>query len=130
MILIAESGTHRRPPSPQVKAWRLCFNFAKGSCRFGHDCKFFHDHNAKNIDTSGSKPSGNNTDDLIVELLSKIGLDTTSSGSTGTTGQETTLRHAFTAGTLHDPTSGAWNMDTVSFSSAPSQTDTPETDKN
>ncbi|PWA35905.1 ribonuclease H-like domain-containing protein [Artemisia annua] len=27
-------------------------------------------------------------------------------------GQETTLPHAFTAGTLHDPTTSAWNMDT------------------
>nr|GEU47586.1 hybrid signal transduction histidine kinase M [Tanacetum cinerariifolium] len=32
MILMAESGTHRRPPSPQVKAWRSYLNFAKGSC--------------------------------------------------------------------------------------------------
>ncbi|GJV63442.1 ribonuclease H-like domain-containing protein [Tanacetum coccineum] len=33
-------------------------------------------------------------------------------GSTITSGQETTLPHAFTAGKLHDPTTGAWNMDT------------------
>ncbi|GJX85298.1 ribonuclease H-like domain-containing protein [Tanacetum coccineum] len=30
----------------------------------------------------------------------------------GSTGQKTTLPHAFAAGTLHDPTTGAWNMDT------------------
>ncbi|GJZ99241.1 ribonuclease H-like domain-containing protein [Tanacetum coccineum] len=35
-----------------------------------------------------------------------------SPGSTGTSGQETTLLHAFNAGTLHDPATGAWNMDT------------------
>nr|GEX36884.1 hypothetical protein [Tanacetum cinerariifolium] len=29
------------------------------------------------------------------------------------TGQATILPHAFTAGTLHDPAHGAWNMDTV-----------------
>ncbi|GKD66736.1 hypothetical protein Tco_1308844, partial [Tanacetum coccineum] len=36
-------------------------------------------------------------------------------GNTGTitlSGQATTFPHAFTVGMLHDPTSGAWNMDT------------------
>nr|GEU39158.1 reverse transcriptase domain-containing protein [Tanacetum cinerariifolium] len=32
-------------------------------------------------------------------------------GSTVTSGQATILPHAFTVGTLHDPASGAWNMD-------------------
>ncbi|GJV00734.1 ribonuclease H-like domain-containing protein [Tanacetum coccineum] len=32
--------------------------------------------------------------------------------STVTSGQATILPHAFTVGTLHDPASGAWNMDT------------------
>ncbi|GJU13230.1 copia protein [Tanacetum coccineum] len=64
-----------------VIAMRPCFNFAKGSCRFSNNCKFVHDHNAKNIDTSGSQPSGSNTDDLIIKLLSKLGLDNTSSGT-------------------------------------------------
>nr|GEV06796.1 putative reverse transcriptase domain-containing protein [Tanacetum cinerariifolium] len=31
----------------------------------------------------------------------------------GIPGQETTLPHAFSAVTLHDPTAGAWNMDTA-----------------
>ncbi|GKE84175.1 hypothetical protein Tco_1557917, partial [Tanacetum coccineum] len=33
-------------------------------------------------------------------------------GPTVRSGQETTLPHAFVVGTLHDPSSGAWNMDT------------------
>ncbi|GJZ05349.1 hypothetical protein Tco_0538624 [Tanacetum coccineum] len=33
-------------------------------------------------------------------------------GPIGTPRQETTLPHAFTIGTLHDPASGAWNFDT------------------
>ncbi|GJT89102.1 hypothetical protein Tco_1070819 [Tanacetum coccineum] len=33
-------------------------------------------------------------------------------GSTITSGQATILPHAFTVGMLHDPASGAWNMDT------------------
>ncbi|GJY47167.1 ribonuclease H-like domain-containing protein, partial [Tanacetum coccineum] len=34
--------------------------------------------------------------------------------ASGFTGQKTTLPHAFAAGTLHDPTTDAWNMDTDS----------------
>ncbi|GJZ33435.1 ribonuclease H-like domain-containing protein [Tanacetum coccineum] len=33
-------------------------------------------------------------------------------GSAVTSGQATVLLHAFTTGTLHDPSTGAWNMDT------------------
>ncbi|GJX38338.1 hypothetical protein Tco_0251641 [Tanacetum coccineum] len=36
-----------------------------------------------------------------------------SAQSTSTAGQATVLPHAFTVGTLQDPSSGAWNMDTV-----------------
>ncbi|GKA30927.1 hypothetical protein Tco_0717232 [Tanacetum coccineum] len=32
--------------------------------------------------------------------------------ASGSAGQKTTLPHAFAAGTLHDPTTDAWNMDT------------------
>ncbi|GKD66189.1 ribonuclease H-like domain-containing protein [Tanacetum coccineum] len=38
--------------------------------------------------------------------------DTWVSGPTDPPGQATTLPHAFTAGTLHDPDTGSWNMDT------------------
>ncbi|GKA17759.1 ribonuclease H-like domain-containing protein [Tanacetum coccineum] len=37
---------------------------------------------------------------------------TRSVGHKVNSGQETTLPHAFTAGTLHNPATGAWNMDT------------------
>nr|GFB74542.1 ribonuclease H-like domain-containing protein [Tanacetum cinerariifolium] len=40
--------------------------------------------------------------------LNSSGPPTTSIGNTG---QTTMLPHGFTAGTLHDPTTGAWNMD-------------------
>nr|GEU60066.1 ribonuclease H-like domain-containing protein [Tanacetum cinerariifolium] len=39
-----------------------------------------------------------------------------SMGPTAAPGQETTLPHAFTAGTLHDPATGAWNMNTSASS--------------
>ncbi|GKC82588.1 putative ribonuclease H-like domain-containing protein, partial [Tanacetum coccineum] len=47
MVLMAQTGTNRRPSNPQVKSWRPCFNFAKGSCRFGSKCRYAHDPNAK-----------------------------------------------------------------------------------
>nr|GEU61180.1 hypothetical protein [Tanacetum cinerariifolium] len=37
LVLMVESGINRRPSNPQVKSWRPCYNFAKGSCRFGND---------------------------------------------------------------------------------------------
>nr|GFB00900.1 hypothetical protein [Tanacetum cinerariifolium] len=51
----------------------------EGYCRFGNGCKFVHDHNAKNGDTSGSKLlSTNNTDELLVKVLNKLGLNNSS----------------------------------------------------
>ncbi|GKE10697.1 ribonuclease H-like domain-containing protein [Tanacetum coccineum] len=47
VVLMAESGTSRRPSNTQAKSWRTCFNFAKGSCRFGSNCRYVHDENAK-----------------------------------------------------------------------------------
>nr|GEX85893.1 ribonuclease H-like domain-containing protein [Tanacetum cinerariifolium] len=92
-------GTYRRPPSPQVKSWRPCFNFAKGSCRFGQDCIYVHDPNAKkNALASSSSISGPTGSAQQI---------------TGIAGQETILPNAFAARTLHDPTTGVWNMDTV-----------------
>nr|GFB29482.1 hybrid signal transduction histidine kinase M [Tanacetum cinerariifolium] len=44
MILLAElCNTTRRSNAGHVKSSRPCFNFAKGSCRFGSNCKFVHD---------------------------------------------------------------------------------------
>ncbi|GJS68034.1 hypothetical protein Tco_0682599, partial [Tanacetum coccineum] len=41
-----------------------------------------------------------------------IGTQFGQSGSATVLGQQTIVPHAFTAGTLHDPPTGAWNMDT------------------
>ncbi|GJS87404.1 ribonuclease H-like domain-containing protein [Tanacetum coccineum] len=200
MVLMAERGNHRRPFTPQIKSWRPCYHFVKGSCRFGDNCKFSHDTNAKSSDSSDSKVSGTKTDELLEKLLAKLSLDTSlhapglnskihkptvattqhlpsayqvssptyytppaptypiypaqhpaspivppgfyypplySAHSTtqptpaqqvptappvqqhnslaqsaSPSGQPTVLPHAFTAGTLHDPTTGVWNMDT------------------
>nr|GEW93949.1 ribonuclease H-like domain-containing protein [Tanacetum cinerariifolium] len=42
--------------------------------------------------------------------------DTLSSGTYGFPGQATSLPYAFTARCIHDPTTGAWNMDTYASS--------------
>nr|GEV99038.1 hypothetical protein [Tanacetum cinerariifolium] len=54
------------------------------SCRFGNNYKFVHDHNAKNDDSSGSKLKDHTTDDLVVKLLSKLGLNEHFSGTMST----------------------------------------------
>ncbi|GJX77799.1 ribonuclease H-like domain-containing protein [Tanacetum coccineum] len=87
LVLMVESGTNYRPSNPQVKSWRPCYNFAKGSCRFGNDCKFVHDTNAKPANTNVSQMLSNNIDELLVKLLDILGI-------------------------LHDPNTSAWNMDT------------------
>ncbi|GKC68095.1 ribonuclease H-like domain-containing protein [Tanacetum coccineum] len=197
MVLMAQSGTNHRSSS-QVKSSRPCFNFAKGSCRFGSNCRYVHDSNVK---PPSSTPSiaNNVTDELLMKLLEKLGLQSGSivtsttppyasnsvalspgpqgqpmmqmarlsfpppgfnhplaqsptqahlmyttagldsagpslvlaqqqvqpppamvtaqpaqpdtSGPITTTGQATILPSAFTTGTLHDPSTGAWHMD-------------------
>ncbi|GKD55203.1 ribonuclease H-like domain-containing protein [Tanacetum coccineum] len=85
MVLMAQSGINHRPSTSQVKSWKLCFNFAKGSCRFGSECKYVHDSNAKptsNVNPQSS--STNNTEELLVKLLDKLGLKSTSYNATGT----------------------------------------------
>nr|GEX09537.1 ribonuclease H-like domain-containing protein [Tanacetum cinerariifolium] len=179
IMLLAESGTSRRPSNPQVKSLRPCFNFAKGSCRYGSDCRYLHDATSKPA-ASSSRHSSNITEALLIKLLDKLGvndigqtrvsnnntLTTTpiaytatanpvpvhylaqshnphlaqqvitpptqyvaqttlpqlgqypAHGSSATprlmdnTSQATLLPQAFTIGTLHDPATENWNMDT------------------
>nr|GEX58819.1 ribonuclease H-like domain-containing protein [Tanacetum cinerariifolium] len=95
LVLMVESGIHRRPLL----------------LKLSHEGRFLI-----------LLKVGNSIDDLIVKLLSKLGLDNTSSGpaqqaqSVVTSCQATTLPHAFTAETLHDPAPVAWNMDTCASS--------------
>nr|GEW65866.1 hypothetical protein [Tanacetum cinerariifolium] len=103
-------------------------------CRFGNECKFGYDENAKS--SGGKTINGTNSDELLAKLLEQLGLNNslaiknnigtpnTTNGSTTasmilqpnptvlTVPTETTLPHAFTAGTLQDPSTGAWDMDT------------------
>ncbi|GJT38447.1 hybrid signal transduction histidine kinase M [Tanacetum coccineum] len=90
MILLAESGNTRCSSNPQVESWLPCYNFAKGSCRFGNACKFVHDASV-NIKTSNSG---------VYQPQAPTVLQPGSTGLTGIPGQATTLPHAFIAGTL------------------------------
>nr|GEU78884.1 ribonuclease H-like domain-containing protein [Tanacetum cinerariifolium] len=54
----------------------------EGSCRFGNDCKFVHDTNAKPANTNVSQMSSNNTDELLVKLLDRLGSTNTTNIST------------------------------------------------
>ncbi|GJV07154.1 ribonuclease H-like domain-containing protein [Tanacetum coccineum] len=82
-------------------------------------------NNTTNASPSTASHATNNIT-LIVAVANPIGSPAqpvapiarpaTPTGSTGsmvTSGQATTLPHAFIAGTLHDLASGTWNMDTV-----------------
>ncbi|GJS39153.1 ribonuclease H-like domain-containing protein [Tanacetum coccineum] len=103
MVFVANSSNNSRSSStPQGKSWKPCFNFAKGNCQFGESCRYVHDANArvpKSGFNKGIGTSENLTHDLLNKLLAQLG-------------QATVLPHAFTAGTLQDPFTGAWNMDT------------------
>ncbi|GJS27459.1 ribonuclease H-like domain-containing protein [Tanacetum coccineum] len=75
MVLVVQSGNNRRSSStPQVKSSRPCFNYAKGTCRFGDSCRYVHDPNAhlSNVN-KGSGTSRNSTNDLLTQLLIKLG---------------------------------------------------------
>nr|GEX37204.1 hybrid signal transduction histidine kinase M [Tanacetum cinerariifolium] len=43
IVLVTQSGNTRRSFTPQLKTSRPCYNFARGSCRFGDTCRFVHD---------------------------------------------------------------------------------------
>ncbi|GJW19429.1 ribonuclease H-like domain-containing protein [Tanacetum coccineum] len=79
MVLMAQSGDTRRPTNPQVKSWKPCFNFTKGTCRFGEKCRYVHDTNMRsntNISTNstsqGSTVGKNNENNTMHALLNKL----------------------------------------------------------
>ncbi|GJW45909.1 ribonuclease H-like domain-containing protein [Tanacetum coccineum] len=65
----------------------------------------------------GVETKRTNIDELLLKLLGRLGLSSTSDApndqSAVPSGQATILPYAFVVGTLHDPASAAWNMDTV-----------------
>nr|GEW22585.1 hybrid signal transduction histidine kinase M [Tanacetum cinerariifolium] len=90
MVLMAKTRNFRRPSNPQVKSWRPCYNFAKGSCRSCDTCKFVHDAQAKSGDTTGvSNGQGHNMNDLLVKLIGQL-------RTLGITGSTTLPQHNVT----------------------------------
>ncbi|GJY59948.1 ribonuclease H-like domain-containing protein [Tanacetum coccineum] len=204
IVLMSDLSNSRQSYTPQAttqfKSWRPYFNFAKGTCRFGDGCKFVHDVNVKPNMHGTVEKKKDNTEDLLVKILGRLGLDNSPGNSSKTSHEKhsnpivyytstnpglcsypifqptshtshvgpspgftypitqpglaqfpqqaqkpanyvipaktvpsahsvgyshvnqaqqahtgstkTILAHAFTAGTLHDPTTGAWNMNT------------------
>ncbi|GJS02523.1 ribonuclease H-like domain-containing protein [Tanacetum coccineum] len=55
-----------------------CFNFAKGSCRFGSDCRYVHDSNVKPTNTPTTRITNNTIDELLAKLLDILGLNNSS----------------------------------------------------
>ncbi|GJZ24254.1 ribonuclease H-like domain-containing protein [Tanacetum coccineum] len=77
MVLVAESGNSRRSSStPHTKPWKPCFNFAKGTCRFGEGCRFVHDAKIKNATTHGVGAKGSTTEELLTKILGHLGMTT------------------------------------------------------
>ncbi|GKB81398.1 hybrid signal transduction histidine kinase M [Tanacetum coccineum] len=80
MVLLAKSGSNvRRSSSPVEKVNKPCFNFNKGSCRYGSSCKFLHNgmhgltsRKSSMHDITSSTLSPNDMQTLQ-HLLSKLG---------------------------------------------------------
>ncbi|GJU29707.1 ribonuclease H-like domain-containing protein [Tanacetum coccineum] len=137
MVLVAETSTISRSSTSQDKSWKPCFNFAKGSRRFGDWCRYVHDANARVSNANsgfnkGRETSENTTNDLLTKLLAQLshlgmnvamsnnGTNVTLSTHSTVTGPNIasnvpTAPHAFYASpwTLHNPTTGAriWIQD-------------------
>ncbi|GKC26045.1 ribonuclease H-like domain-containing protein [Tanacetum coccineum] len=96
MVLLAESSTSRRPSNPQVKSLRPCFNFAKGSCRYGSDCRYLHDATSKPA-ASSSRHSSHTTEALLIKLLDKLGVNDIGQTRVSNNNTTTTTPIAYTA---------------------------------
>lgn len=87
MVLLGNTGSNgRRSNSSLEKANKLCFNFNKGSCRFGSSCKFLHNgvhgstthYNGLNTIPSNVLTSTDIT--KLQSLLAKLGFNGQQSG--------------------------------------------------
>ncbi|GJT75972.1 zinc finger, CCHC-type containing protein [Tanacetum coccineum] len=69
MALITDSGNSCRSTSTTpFKPWKPCFNYAKGTCRFGDGCRFLHDASMKNTNKHGVVTKDSTTDELLAKL--------------------------------------------------------------
>ncbi|GJR22837.1 hybrid signal transduction histidine kinase M [Tanacetum coccineum] len=92
MVLLANSGTNARRSTPSTKKVnKPCFNFNKGSRRFGEQCKFLHNRvhgnpslwsNSAPRSPITSSPNLTQTDIVTLQtLLSKLGYNRTSTST-------------------------------------------------
>ncbi|GKB30529.1 ribonuclease H-like domain-containing protein [Tanacetum coccineum] len=77
MVLMTEPGNTRRPSTTAPnKPWKPCYNFAKGTCRFGDACRFLHDANTRagthSNESNRARGVNNDTNSLLKSLLQRI----------------------------------------------------------
>ncbi|GJZ17589.1 ribonuclease H-like domain-containing protein [Tanacetum coccineum] len=77
MVLMTEPGNTRRPSTTAPnKPWKPCYNFAKGTCRFGDACRFLHDANTRagthSNESNRARGVNNDTNSLLKSLLRKL----------------------------------------------------------
>ncbi|GJY87864.1 hybrid signal transduction histidine kinase M [Tanacetum coccineum] len=78
IVLLANSGTNTWRSTPFMdKVYKPCFNFNKGSCRFGEYCKFLHNKVHGNSSTSVKTPTNVKNDDMgtLQTLMAKLDFD-------------------------------------------------------
>ncbi|GJV56795.1 putative ribonuclease H-like domain-containing protein [Tanacetum coccineum] len=99
---MTETGIPRRHANPQVKSRRPCFNFSRGSCRFGIECRFVHDENAKSSRIKNT--TRNNTDELLSKLIGQLGLNNkVSSSNASEISKSSTIANSIPGASLTSP---------------------------
>ncbi|GKD40394.1 ribonuclease H-like domain-containing protein, partial [Tanacetum coccineum] len=111
MVLMADSSnTLRSSPTPQVKSWRPCFNFARGACRFGDLCRYVHDANARtgnnnngsNTRGRGTVDASHTTNKLLTKLIQQLGsMGVNSTAPSPTNNPPVVTFHTGTAPVVH-----------------------------
>ncbi|XP_047114859.1 uncharacterized protein LOC124795080 [Schistocerca piceifrons] len=56
-----------------INGKKICWNFRKGRCRFGHNCKFAHDSDLPNVNTENQSESGDVYNGQTVVLHDSVG---------------------------------------------------------
>nr|GEW21582.1 hybrid signal transduction histidine kinase M [Tanacetum cinerariifolium] len=121
MALMTESRNPRRSSStPQVKPWKPCFHFAKGTCRFRDGCRFVHDANMKNTNNHGVVTKESTTDELFAKLLERLGMNNKLHApfkNTSKTTRPSTVQHVNPTAYYASPTSGPHYNPSVHYGS-------------
>nr|GEV40176.1 hypothetical protein [Tanacetum cinerariifolium] len=92
----------RSAATPRPLSKGSCFNFAIGSCRFGSNCRYVYDENAKHNASTIPRQSSNTTDALLAKILDKLGLHE-SGTSRNSNSSLTNIQHVAYTATIPTP---------------------------